>query len=57
MHYGNIFLRGQGFSPNGQFPFIDKVNTKTFKKTRFTNLAILIKLKVLLTMIQKISLP
>ena len=20
MHYGNIFLRGQGFSPSGQFP-------------------------------------
>ena len=34
MHYGNIFLRGQGFSPSGQFPFIDKVNTKTFEKTR-----------------------
>jgi dipeptidyl aminopeptidase/acylaminoacyl peptidase len=30
----NIFLIGDGFTKNGQFPFIDQYNTKTLKTTR-----------------------
>jgi dipeptidyl aminopeptidase/acylaminoacyl peptidase len=30
----NIYLIGDGFTKNGQFPFIDQYNTKTLKTTR-----------------------
>lgn len=30
----NAFLIGEGYSDNGQFPFVDKVNLQTEKKTR-----------------------
>lgn len=31
---GNVFLLGDGFTAEGQFPFIDKYNLKTLKKDR-----------------------
>lgn len=31
---GNAFLIGDGYTKNGQFPFIDKFNLKSFKKNR-----------------------
>ena len=34
IYYGNIYLRGQGFTDQGQFPFIDKFSIKKLKKTR-----------------------
>ena len=39
---GNLFLLGSGYTENGQFPFIDQLNLKTFKTNRlyqsaFTN--------------------
>jgi dipeptidyl aminopeptidase/acylaminoacyl peptidase len=30
----HIYLVGQGFTPEGQFPFVDKLNLKTLKKER-----------------------
>ena len=34
IYKGNAFLRGSGFTKEGQFPFIDKINTTSFEKTR-----------------------
>ena len=34
IYKGNAFLRGSGFTKKGQFPFIDKINTTSFEKTR-----------------------
>jgi dipeptidyl aminopeptidase/acylaminoacyl peptidase len=34
LHKGNAYLRGAGFSKEGQFPFIDKLNTTTLNKSR-----------------------
>ena len=34
IYKGNAFLRGNGFTKEGQFPFIDKINTTSFEKTR-----------------------
>lgn len=34
LHKGSAFLRGAGFTKEGQFPFIDKVNIRSFEKTR-----------------------
>ena len=34
LHKGSAFLRGAGFSEEGQFPFIDKVNITTLNKSR-----------------------
>ena len=31
---GSLFLMGEGFSPDGQFPFIDKMNVNTLNKVR-----------------------
>ena len=31
---GNAFLIGDGYTKNGQFPFVDKINIKDFKKIR-----------------------
>ena len=29
-----MFLKGEGFGPDGQFPFIDEINVNTLKKKR-----------------------
>ncbi len=34
LHRGNAYLRGAGFSEEGQLPFIDKLNTTTLNKSR-----------------------
>jgi len=34
LHSGSAFLRGAGFTSEGQFPFIDKVNIESFSKKR-----------------------
>jgi dipeptidyl aminopeptidase/acylaminoacyl peptidase len=34
MEDGNAFLLGDGFTKDGQFPFIDRMNLSTLKKTR-----------------------
>ena len=34
IYKGNAFLRGSGFTKEGQFPFIDKINTTSLEKTR-----------------------
>ena len=34
LHKGSAFLRGAGFSEEGQFPFIDKLNITTLNKSR-----------------------
>ena len=34
VHSGSAFLRGAGFTSEGQFPFIDKVNIESFSKKR-----------------------
>ena len=34
LHKGNAYLRGAGFSEEGQFPFIDKLNITTLNKSR-----------------------
>ena len=34
LHSGSAFLRGAGFTNEGQFPFIDKVNIESFSKKR-----------------------
>src|SRR5690606_9662600 len=34
MDNGNAFLIGDGFTKDGQFPFIDKLNLSDLKKTR-----------------------
>ena len=34
LHKGSAFLRGAGFSEEGQFPFIDKVNITSLNKSR-----------------------
>ena len=34
LHKGSAFLRGAGFSKEGQFPFVDKVNITTLNKSR-----------------------
>ena len=34
LHSGSAFLRGAGFTNEGQFPFIDKVNVESFSKKR-----------------------
>ena len=34
LHKGSAYLRGAGFSEEGQFPFIDKLNTTTLNKSR-----------------------
>ncbi|MGD1960027.1 MAG: prolyl oligopeptidase family serine peptidase [Fulvivirga sp.] len=31
---GNLFMMGDGFSEKGQFPFVDKLNLKSLKKSR-----------------------
>ena len=31
---GSMFLKGEGFGPDGQFPFIDEINVNTLKKKR-----------------------
>ncbi|WP_372975058.1 alpha/beta hydrolase family protein [Muriicola sp.] len=31
---GNAYLLGEGYSENGQFPFVDRMNLKTLKKER-----------------------
>ena len=34
LHSGSAFLKGAGFTSEGQFPFIDKVNIESFSKKR-----------------------
>jgi len=34
LHKGNAYLRGAGFSKEGQFPFIDRLNITTLNKSR-----------------------
>ena len=32
---GSMFLKGEGFGPDGQFPFIDEIKCKHFEKETY----------------------